>query len=111
MKRLNQIYKKNEYVVIPAGNGFLIVNINKVFKRGHTHVKSLNICKLLISLAIKKELPKNINFVDNLIRISVDKDYIKELKKFKDDDPITTVFELMKASVYRRHRGAMRQIK
>lgn len=107
---MNQIYKKNEYVVIPAGEGFIIININKVFKIGHTHVKSLKICKLLISLAINKELPKNINFVDNLTRISVDKEYIKELEELKDDKPVS-VMELMKASYYRRHKGAMRQIR
>lgn len=105
---MNQIYKKNEYVVIPAGNGFLIININKVFKKGHTHVKNLNICKLLIRLAIRKELPKNTHFIDNLIRISVDKNYIKELIELKDDKPIT-IFELMKASSYKRHRGAIKQ--
>lgn len=105
---MNRIYKKNKYIVVQVNNGFLIINIDKVFKKGHTHVKSLDICKLLISLAINKKLPKNIDFVDNLIRISVDKNYIKELIELKDDKPIT-IAELMKASSYRRHRGAIRQ--
>lgn len=107
---MNQIYKRNEYLVIAVGNGFLIININKVFKIGHTHVKSLKICKLLISLAIKKELPQNISFVDNLMRISVDRSYIKELTKFKEDKPVK-ITDLMKAPVYKRVHGAIRQVK
>lgn len=107
---MNQVYKKNEYIVVPVSNGFLIINIDKVFKKGHTHVKSLDICKLLISLAINKKLPKNVNFVDNLIRISVDKNYIKELIEIKDDKPVN-VEDLMKSPCYKRHRGAMRQTK
>lgn len=110
MRKLNQIYKKDEYVVMPVDSGFLIININKIFKTGHTHVKSLKVCKILISLAIKKELPKNMNFVDNLVRISVDKKYIKDLIELKDDNPIS-VMELMKASSYKRHKGAMRQVR
>lgn len=107
---MNQIYKKNEYIIIPVNDGFLIININKVFKSGHIHVKGFDVCKLLISLAINKELPKNIKFVDNLIRISVDRNYIKELIELKDDKTVNVV-DLMKASVYKRHKGAIRQIK
>lgn len=107
---MNKVYKKDDYVVIPAGYGFMIININKVFKTGHICVKSLKMCKSLISLAIKKELPKNKNYVDILIKISVDKEYIMELIEFKEDKPVS-VLELMKASCYRRHRGAMKQVK
>jgi hypothetical protein len=110
VRKLNQIYKKNEYLVIQVSNGFLIININKVFKKGHTHVKNLDICKSLISLAINKKLPQNIDFVDNLIRISVDKSYIKELRELKDDKPVN-VTDLMQASYYKRHRGAVRQVR
>lgn len=110
MIKLKQIYKKNEYLVIPTDNGFLIINIDKVFKKGHTRVKNLDICKSLISLAINKKLPENIDLVDKLIKISMDKDYIRELKKLKEDKPVS-VAELMKASYYKRHRGAVRQVR
>lgn len=110
MRKLDKIYKKNEYLIVPVVDGFLIININKVFKTGHTHVKSLDVCKLLISLAINKKLPKNENFVDNLIRISVDKNYIEELTKIKDDEHVN-ITDLMKAPCYRRHRGAMKQVR
>lgn len=108
---MNKIYKKNEYIVVPVGNDFLIININKIFKTGHTHVKSLDICKLLISLVINKKIPKNVNFVDNLIRISVDKNYIKRLEKLKEDSEEIYIRDLMKATAYKRHKGALRQIR
>ncbi|WP_411680438.1 hypothetical protein [Clostridium thailandense] len=107
---MSKVYKKDDYVIIPAGYGFMIININKVFKTGHICVKSLKMCKSLISLSIKKQLPKNKNYVDNLIKISVDKEYIMELIEFKNDKPVS-VMKLMKASSYKRHRGAMRQVK
>lgn len=107
---MNKVYEKDDYIVIPAGYGFMIININKVFKTGHICVKSLKMCKSLISMAIKKEPPKNKNYVDNLIKISVDKEYIMKLIELKQDKPVN-VMELMKASFYKRHRGAIKQVK
>lgn len=109
---MNQVYKKESYIVIPVGNNFIIINTNKVFKDGHTHVKSIGIARLLIDLAIAKELPKNPYFSDNLIRISIDKNYIRELKEFKEDMSIEEFEKLMKCNhVYKRHHGALRQVK
>lgn len=109
---MNQIYKKNEYIVIPVSNSYIVINTNKVFKDGHTHVKNIGIARLLIDLAISKELPKNPYFTDNLIRLSIDKSYIKELKEFKEDMSIEEFEKLMKCShVYKRHHGAIRQVK
>lgn len=108
---MNQIYKKNEYIIVPVNDDFLIININKVFKSGHTHVKRFDVCKLLISLAINKKLSKNIKFVDNLIRISVDRNYIKELENFKKNNKEIKIKNLMSASIYKRHKGAIRQVR
>lgn len=108
---MNQIYKKNEYIIIPVSNNYLVINTDKVFKEGHTHVKRFSIAKLLIDLALEKRLPKNPHFVDNLKRISVDKNYIKKLEEFKEDEFIDYK-ELMAAPSYKRVRGgAFKQIK
>lgn len=106
---MNQIYKKENFIVIPVNNNFIIINKNKVFKDGHTHVNRIDIAKLLIDLAIKKELPKNSYFAESLIRISQDINYIDKLKKYKDND--CNFEELMKHDSYKRHRGALRQVR
>jgi hypothetical protein len=107
---MNQLYKKEEYIVFPVEEDFIVCNTKKVFDEGHTHVKRMDIAKLLISLAIEKKLPKNPHLVDNLIRISIDKDYIKQLKEFKEDSNINFA-ELMQGEdrkPLRRVRGALR---
>lgn len=107
---MNQVYKKEEFLVIPVSNNFIIININKQFKQGHTHVKKIEIARLLIDLAINKKLPKNPYYVENLNRITNDKDYIDKLKEFKENASIDYK-ELMKHDGYKRVRGAMRQVK
>ncbi|AAK80733.1 hypothetical protein BJV85_001104 [Clostridium acetobutylicum] len=77
---MNQIYKRNKYVIVPVCNDYLVINTNKVFKKGHTHVKKINTAKMLINFAIFKEIPKNPYFIGNLIRISDDESYIEKLK-------------------------------
>lgn len=107
---MNQIYKKENYIVVPVSNNYLVININKVFKEGHTHVRSIGVARLLIDLAIEKRLPNNPHFVDNLVRISVDEKYMKDLEEFKEDSFIDYK-RLMGASCYRRVNGAIRQVK
>ncbi|MFL0196989.1 hypothetical protein ACJDU8_15690 [Clostridium sp. WILCCON 0269] len=107
---MNQIYKKENFIVIPVCKDFLVVNINKVFKEGHAHVKSIEIARLLIDLALEKRLPKNPYFVESLVRISINKDYINDLKKFKEDG-LVDYKELMEASSYKRHKGAIKQVR
>lgn len=107
---MNQLYKKDEYIVFPVEDALIVCNTRKVFENGHTHLKRMDIAKLLISLAIEKKLPKNPHLVDNLIRITDDKEYIEQLKEFKET--IVTerdLQEFMKHDSYVRVRGAMRR--
>ncbi len=106
---MNQIYKKQEYTVIPVQKNYIIINRNKVFKYGHTHVQKIGIARLLIELAIKKELPKNSYFAESLIRITEDKEYIDRLNKYKENN--CNFEELMKHGTYKRHHGALRQVR
>lgn len=109
---MNQIYKKNEYIIMPVCSTYLIINTNKVFKEGHTHIKNIGVARMLIDLAINKELPRNPYFVDNLIRISLNQEYIKRLQAFRSDEYIgkNDYKELMTAHSYRRHKGALHQV-
>lgn len=107
---MNQVYKNSEFIIIPVCNNFLIINTNKIFKKGHTHVNKFGIAKLLIDLSIKKEVPKNPYFVDNLIRITKDESYIRKLKEFKEYS-FLNYKDLMKNNSYRRIHGYIRQVK
>lgn len=107
---MNQIYKKEKFIIIPVGEEHLVINTEKVFKEGYINVRRFDIATLLIDLAINKQLPNKSKFVDSLIRISVDKNYIKELKEFKEEEFID-VRELMSAPMYKRHKGAIRQVR
>lgn len=111
---MNQLYKKDKYVVVPVGNNFLVINIKKTFEDGHTHVKEMKIARLLIDLAVSKELPKNPYYADNLIRIASDKEYVSRLKEFKDDAYMEhTEFKRMMedAPVYKRERGTIKRVR
>ncbi len=105
-----QIYKKENFIIVPVCNDFLIINTDKIFKEGHTHIKDFKIAKMIINFAINKQLPKNPYFVDNLIRISNNLEYIKRLQQFKEENSINYK-ELMSAPSYKRVNGALRQVK
>lgn len=111
VKIMNQIYKKENFIVVPVGKGFLVININKVFKAGHTHIKELPTCRMLIDLALRKELPRNPYYADNLIRISMDKEYIKELQEFKEDSEDMSFKRMMQHDSYRRVHGAIKRVR
>jgi hypothetical protein len=107
---MNQLYKKDEYIIFPVGGSYIVCNTRKVFENGHTHVKRIDIGKLLISLVIEKKLPKNPHLVDNLIRIADDKNYIEQLKEFKET--IVTdkdIQDFMRHDSFIRVRGALRR--
>ncbi len=111
---MNQLYKKNEYIVIPVENDFIVINTKKIFKEGHSHVRELGIARLLIDLAIARELPKNPKFADRLIRISTDKEYIEKLEEYKQEKYMTSKdFKNMMedAQVCKRSHGAIKRVR
>lgn len=73
--------KYGKFVIHKKNNSYLVVNINKPFKDGHTHVERLDVAEILCKLAYRKQLPKSRSerFLESLIRISEDKDYISKL--------------------------------
>lgn len=110
---MNQLYKKNEYIVIPVENKFIVINTEKTFKEAHTPVREMKIARLLIDLAIDKKLPRNPAFVDRLIRITVDKEYIDRLEEFKDDAYMddTDFKKMMQHDSYKRVGGVIKQVR
>ncbi|WP_179631856.1 hypothetical protein [Clostridium peptidivorans] len=108
---MNQVYKKENYVIIPVEENYIVINIEKAFKNGHTHIGDFSKAKLLIDLAIKKKLPKNYKLVDSLERISNNKEYIDKLIAFKEESNINFAELMQGEHVYKRIKGAIKQIK
>lgn len=109
---MNQIYKKENFIIIPVGEDHLVVNIEKVFKEGHINVRRFDIATLLIDLAINKQLPNKSKFVDSLTRISVDKKYIEELQQFKEDSEYVNFKRMMEdVPICRRIHGVIRRVR
>lgn len=111
---MNQLYKKNEYIVIPVEDNYIVINKKKIFEEGHTHIREMKIARLLIDLAIDKKLPRNPAFADRLIRITEDEEYINRLKKFREETYMKhSDFKKMmeEGQVCRRERGALRRVR
>lgn len=84
---MNQIYKKDEFIIIPFFKGrkqeFMVVNTKKEFKNGHTHLKSFKMAKYLISLARCQKINSGLRpyLLTSLTRISTDHEYIQKLEE------------------------------
>jgi hypothetical protein len=78
-----QIYQNPEFKIYKAGGDYIIHNTHKKFKEGHTHVKRYDICMVMIKLIEKKQIPKSKSkyFIESLIRISDDRNYIDKISK------------------------------
>lgn len=78
-----KIYSKNEYNVYKVENGFIIHNTNKDFKVGHTHLKTFDMCKVLIDCSIKNKFPRTRNhyLLTSLIRISDNDKFRSKVKE------------------------------
>lgn len=74
--------KYGKFAICKKSNGYLVVNINKPFKDGHTHVRRHDIAHIICKLAYRKQLPKSKSkrFLESLIRISEDKDYMAKIR-------------------------------
>ena len=73
----NQVYSKNEYMIIKVSKGFVIINRTKKFEDGHTHLRSFKTAKFLIDLAIHKNMPHHLSpyLLTSLSRITADENY------------------------------------
>lgn len=77
-----KIYKRKNYAIYKVSSGYIIHNLNKKFKEGHTHVKNFHKAKSLIDLAVRKKLPNSMNKweISSLIRITDDVSYRNKLE-------------------------------
>ena len=82
------LYKKYNFKIYGMERGeskseYIIVNTNKPFQNGHTHINDFHLAKHIIDLACSYRVPnKKKKFViESLIRISSESGYINRLKR------------------------------
>lgn len=78
-----QVYQNTHFKVYKAGDGFIIHNIDKGFKSGHTHVQKYNTCMVLIKLLVNKRSPKSRSkyFLESLLRLCDDDNYRQQIQQ------------------------------
>lgn len=79
----HKVYEKNEYIILKVYGddkiGYIVYNTNKEWEGGHTHLKSFDMAKTIISNVIQHKKPKtnNIYLMRSHIRVSDDLKYIE----------------------------------
>lgn len=99
----NEIYKKKNFSIIKIDKGgFIVINKNKLFEEGHTHLESFNVAKMIIDLAINKSMPRHLSqyLLISLIRISEDEEYIRKLRELVGNKKNKT-----QQSYYNKNKG------
>ena len=83
MVKLDKILQKKGFYIIKAGNSYIVVNSNKEFEKGHTHLRSYKSAVACIDFVLKGKIPKRCDFyyLTSLIRVSNDDDYIKRIEE------------------------------
>lgn len=79
----NQIYTKKNFVIIDMDEGYIVINKDKEFKQGHTHITNYNTAKYLIDMVLYSRIPYHlpIYLLISLQRLSTDKDYKDKIEK------------------------------
>lgn len=85
-----QIYTKKNFAIIDMDEGYIVINKDKEFKQGHTHITNFNTAKYLIDMVLYSRMPYHlpIYLLISLQRLSTDENYrdkIGELIKNKRD--------------------------
>ena len=78
------VFSKKHFRIIKEGDGFIVYNMNKSFKNGHTHISNYNTAKYILNLAYHSSIPQKRTsdyLLQSIIRISTDSGYIKQIKK------------------------------
>lgn len=76
-----KIFQRKEYSIYRCSDGFVVHNTNKKFKNGHTHVSNFYKAKILVIMAIKREIDDKLSKRDiqSLIRLTNDNRYRNKL--------------------------------
>ena len=72
-----KIFQRKEYSIYRCSDGFVVHNTNKKFENGHTHVNNFYKAKILVIMAIKREIDDKL--IESLIRLTNDNRYRNKL--------------------------------
>lgn len=77
------VYRRKEFIIITTSGGFVVINKDKGFDKGHTHCNNFQYAKSLIDLSVRKRVPNKPNkyLVESLKRINKDKKYLVDLER------------------------------
>lgn len=73
------VYKDEKYTVKKNREGFILCN-NLGSYKNHGHFKKFDTCMLLIRLMEKNIVPKSSYLTESVLRISIEKEYLKKVK-------------------------------
>lgn len=78
---INQIYTKEEFVIVKMDTEYIVINKNKKFKNGHTHIRNFKTAKYLIDMIIFRRIPNHlpIYLLVSLKRLSDDEIYTHKI--------------------------------
>lgn len=82
-----KVYEKNEFVILKVHSdkkvGYIAYNTEKEWENGHTHLKSFEVAKTIISNVLNHKKPKtsNMYLLKSHIRLSNDESYIKFIEE------------------------------
>lgn len=79
---MTQIYAKENFIIIRADAEFIVINKDKPFKEGHTHIRNFKTAKYLIDMVIHQRIPYHlpIYLLISLQRLSADDTYVKRIQ-------------------------------
>lgn len=82
---MNKIYERGKYIILEGIDHYVVINKQKEFKNGHTHITNYNTALWLIKLSEHKSLPHHISLylLESLIRINENEEYLRKLKELQ----------------------------
>lgn len=89
-----KIFQRKEYSIYRCSDGFVVHNTNKKFENGHTHVSNFYKAKILVIMAIKREIDDKLNErdIESLIRLTNDNTYRNKLiNKLENNEVVINV--------------------
>lgn len=77
--------ENGRFYIIRAGKEYIVVNSNKEFSNGHTHLRNYKSAVACIDFVLKCKIPKRCDFyyLTSLQRISDDAEYIEKIEMLK----------------------------
>lgn len=78
-----QIYTKKNFAIIDMDEGYIVINKDKEFKQGHTHITNFNTAKYVIDMVSHLRIPYHlpIYLLISLQRLSDNKEYIEKIEE------------------------------